>query len=253
MHIKSYLSRIGCESQPSVDLETLKTLHFSHLCTVPFENLDIHAGRKLAPNLDLLYAKIVGRRRGGICYELNGLFAWLLRSIGFDVTVLAAKVHVGDNKWTPDFDHMALAVRVDEKCYLADVGFGDSFLVPLDLTSTDLQDGGRSAYEISSSGGLYTLSKATGSAADLHLQPLFQFTMIPHAIEDFSDRWDFHQSSPDSHFRRKIICSRADVKGRLTLSGSELILSGANERTVAKLDTPEQVKRALSEHFGVVQ
>jgi N-hydroxyarylamine O-acetyltransferase len=253
MHIESYLSRLGYASQPSVDFETLQNLHLSHLRTVPFENLDIHANREIAPNLESLYTKIVSQRRGGICYELNGLFAWLLGSLGFDVTMLAANVYAGDNGWTPDFDHMALAVRIDEKCYLADVGFGDSFLVPLDLTSSELQNGGRSAYRISLSDGFYTLSKAADTAPDLLLQPSFRFRMTPHAIEDFSERWRFHQSSPDSHFRRKIVCSRADAEGRLTLSGSELIISRADKRTVAELETSERVKIALYEHFGIVQ
>ena len=252
MHVESYLSRIGYVSQPSVDFETLKNLHLAHLYTVPFENLDIHADKKIAPNLDALYTKIVTQRRGGICYELNGLFAGLLRSIGFDVTMLAANVHVANNEWTPDFDHMALAVRVDEKCYLADVGFGDSFLVPLDLASSELQNGGRSDYRISVSNGFHTVSKATGAAPESLVQPLFRFKMIPHAIEDFSERWNFHQSSPDSHFRRKIVCSRADMEGRLTLSGREFIMSRANTRTITNLETTERLKIALYEHFGVV-
>ena len=253
MHIEDYLSRIGYTSQPSVDVETLKNLHLSHLYTVPFENLDIHSGKKIAPNLDALYSKIVSQRRGGICYELNGLFAGLLRSIGFDVAILAANVYVADNKWTPDFDHMILVVRVDEKCYLADVGFGDSFLVPLDLTSIDLQNGGGSDYKISVSDGFHTVSKATGTAPESLLQPLFRFKMIPQAIEDFSERWNFHQSSPDSHFRRKIVCSRADVEGRLTLSGMEFIISRANKRMVTNLETTERFNIALYEQFGVVQ
>lgn len=252
MHIESYLSRIGYASQPSVSFETLKNLHLAHLYTVPFENLDIHNDKRIEPKLDALYAKIVSQRRGGICYELNGLFAGLLRSIGFDVTILAANVHIADSEWTPDFDHMALAVRVDGKCYLADVGFGDSFLVPLDLTSSELQNGGQLDYRISVSNGFHTVSKAIGVAAE-SLQPLFRFKMIPHAIEDFSERWNFHQSSPDSHFRRKIVCSRADMDGRLTLSGKEFIISRTNKRTVTNLETTERLNIALYEHFGVVQ
>jgi N-hydroxyarylamine O-acetyltransferase len=253
MHIESYLSRIGYKSQPVADFETLRKLHLSHLCAVPFENLDIHSGKRTVLSVDSLYAKIVSQRRGGICYELNGLFAWLLRSIGFDVTVLAANVYVGGMEWTPDFDHMALAVTINEKCYLVDVGFGDSFLVPLNFTNSDLQNDGRSNYKISLGGGFYVLSKAASTAPDLLLQPSFRVKLIPHSLEDFSDRYTFHQNSPDSHFRRKIVCSRAEVESRITLSGSELIVSTANDRKVTKLGSPEKVKAALYEHFGVVQ
>jgi N-hydroxyarylamine O-acetyltransferase len=253
MHVESYLSRIGYESQPVADFETLKKLHLSHLYTVPFENLDIHVGRNMSLSVNSLYAKIVGQRRGGICYELNGLFAWLLKSVGFDVTMLAANVYVGNMEWTPDFDHMALAVRINEKLYLADVGFGDSFRVPLDLTTGDFQSDGSATYKISLSDGFHTVSKAAGAAPDFLLQPSFRFKMIPHSIEDFSERSNFHQHSPDTHFRRKILCSRADAEGRVTLSGNELIITRANERMVTELDTSEKIKAALYEHFGVVQ
>jgi len=95
--------------------------------TVPFENLDIHLKRPIVLEDNALFDKIVTRKRGGFCYELNGLFAALLRALGFDVVMLSAGVANPEREFGPDFDHMALLVTL-EQSWLADVGFGDSFV-----------------------------------------------------------------------------------------------------------------------------
>ena len=68
--------------------ETLRDLQVAHLSTVPFENLSIHSGEPIVLNEDALFAKIVEQKRGGFCYECNGLFAGLLRALGFEVAML---------------------------------------------------------------------------------------------------------------------------------------------------------------------
>src|SRR5215470_1616306 len=132
-----YLERIHCHSlevgsragPPSLPL--LRRLHAAHMLAVPFENLSIHVGEPISLGVDALYDKIVRRRRGGFCYELNGLFAWLLRHLGFTVTLLSARVAQPDGGFTPEFDHLALVVPdIDGADWLADVGFGDSFHRP---------------------------------------------------------------------------------------------------------------------------
>lgn len=249
----AYLARIGYHGQPAADLATLRALHLAHMRTVPFENLDIHADRAIVLGEEALYAKIVGRRRGGICYELNGLFAWLLRSIGFDVTLLAANVHVDADRLTPDFDHMVLLVAIGGKRYLADVGFGDSFLLPLALDQDGFQDDGVAQYGVRQANGDYTLVRANASDREAPPTPLFRFQATPRILDDFHDRCGFHQHSPDTHFRRKIVCSRAGEAGRITLRGDELIVARGLERDVTPVTTPAQVEAILREHFGVVR
>ena len=85
-------------------------MHRAHLLAVPFENLDIHLGRPISLDQDALFGKIVTRRRGGFCYELNGLFALLLRELGFEVTLLSAGVARADGGFGPEFDHLTLLV-----------------------------------------------------------------------------------------------------------------------------------------------
>src|SRR5215210_4041066 len=89
---KAYLRRIGYSGPLDPCAETLRGLHRAHMLSVPFENLDIHLERVIVLDEDKLLSKVVGQRRGGFCYELNGAFAALLRALGFDVTMLAAGV-----------------------------------------------------------------------------------------------------------------------------------------------------------------
>jgi N-hydroxyarylamine O-acetyltransferase len=251
MDIDSYLVRIRAVRPASPDLQALCTLQLAHLQTVPFENLDIHAGVPIILDDASLFAKIVGRRRGGICYELNGAFAWLLRALGFDVTIVAANVHDGAGDWTPDFDHMALVVSIDDERYLVDVGFGDSCRVPLALTQCGRQDDGVQDYAMASDGGWYTLSKAQAADPALSLQPSFRFNLTPRSFEEFVPRCHFHQTSQESHFRRKTICSRASAAGRITFTGTELVFTKGTARSVTPLADVAAADNALADSFGI--
>lgn len=252
MQVKEYLTRIGFSTSYSVDLSTLSTLHLQHLRTVPFENFDIHANTKIVLREEELYEKIVRRRRGGICYELNGLFAWLLKMLGFDVMTIAANVYNNEGDLSPDFDHMVLMVNINDERYLVDVGFGDSFLVPLNLAQPGIQSRQESGYVISMTNGFYTLSRNTDADNLATNKPLFRFELTPRSLDDFVERCDFHQYSAESHFRRKTICSRALPDGRITVSGEELIVSRGAERNVTKMNSAHEVTRVVRDHFGVV-
>src|SRR3972149_5708622 len=127
MDIPSYLARIRCTGPIQLDYQTLRILQRDHMFTVPFENLDIELGKPILLNVEALWDKIILDHRGGFCYELNGLFAWLLKQIGYEVTYLNARVYKEDGSLGIDFDHLALIVRAPSmpERWLADVGFGD--------------------------------------------------------------------------------------------------------------------------------
>jgi N-hydroxyarylamine O-acetyltransferase len=133
MNVSAYLDRIHYTQHLKPDVETLHGLHLAHMCSVPFENLDIGLKRPIKIDEVSIWQKIVSQRRGGFCYELNGLFAWLLRHAGFDVTCLNARVFNRAGELGIDFDHLALLVKIPSQPtpWLADVGFGDSFNEPL--------------------------------------------------------------------------------------------------------------------------
>src|SRR5512132_3541091 len=143
----AYLERIKYYGSLVPAAETLRALQVAHLLTVPFENLSIHAGQAIVLDDEALFTKIVTNKRGGFCYEANGLFAALLRALGFDVTMLSAGVANANGGFGPEFDHMALMVRLVER-WLVDVGFGDSFREPLLLDGRAEQMQGERSYRI---------------------------------------------------------------------------------------------------------
>ncbi|HET9530927.1 MAG TPA: arylamine N-acetyltransferase, partial [Blastocatellia bacterium] len=145
MDLKAYLERIGYKGSLLPSSGSLRDLQLSHLLTVPFENLSIHTNEHILLRNAWLFDKIVLRRRGGFCYELNGLFAFLLGQLGFNVTMLSAGVARPDGGFGPDFDHMTLMVSLEDR-WLVDVGFGDSFRQPLLLDRRDVQKQGERSY-----------------------------------------------------------------------------------------------------------
>ncbi len=130
LHIDAYLERVGYQGPLEINSHTLRDLQLAHLLTVPFENLSIHADEPIVLEDGALFDKVVKRRRGGFCYEFNGLFAALLRALGFNVSMLSARVAQADGGFTPDSDHMTLLVSL-RRDWLVDVGFGDTFRYPL--------------------------------------------------------------------------------------------------------------------------
>src|SRR6476646_9695089 len=108
--VVAYLDRVGVTTPAAGDAAGLRTLHRAHQLTVPFENLSIHLAEPISLDEGDLLAKILTRRRGGFCYELNGAFALLLEALGAQVTRVAARVYGGEGKLGPLFDHLALVV-----------------------------------------------------------------------------------------------------------------------------------------------
>jgi N-hydroxyarylamine O-acetyltransferase len=235
--------------QPTASL--LGVLHQAHLLAVPFENLSIHYGQPIILEDATLYEKIVRRRRGGFCYELNGLFAWLLRRLGFTVTLLSARVAQPDGGFSPEFDHLTLQVHdLDGAEWLADVGFGDSFRLPLRLQPEIEQDGG--------DGFTYRLTvDATDASwlvrrrAGTDWEAQYRFTLRPHIMADFVERCQFQQTSPESHFTQRRICTLALPDGRVTLSDLRLITTVYGARDERELGSEDEYYSVLAERFGI--
>ncbi|HEX8492556.1 MAG TPA: arylamine N-acetyltransferase [Pyrinomonadaceae bacterium] len=249
MNIKAYLERINYHGSLAPTAETLRELQIAHLLAVPFENLSIHARQPIVLEDDALFTKIVEGRRGGFCYEANGLFAALLRALGFDVVMLSARVANAEGGFGPDFDHMALMVTLEQR-WLVDVGFGDSFLEPLLLDERSEQVQGRRAFRILQDDAHLILMQRDD---DDEWKAQYRFTLQPHAYADYAEMCRYHQTSPQSHFTRARICSRATEEGRITLSEMRFITTtekgGRQERT---LTSEEEYAAILLEHFGIV-
>jgi N-hydroxyarylamine O-acetyltransferase len=250
MSVAAYLQRIGLTAAEPPDLPFLGRLMEAHLGTVPFENLDIVAGRRIELEDDHLWDKVVVRRRGGYCYELNSLFRRLLEALGFDVSLVSGRVfNRKKQEFGPDFDHMALLVRLDHRTWLVDVGFGDSFRRPLALPDGLMADpGGR--FRLRPGLGRpdrFCLEKEEG--ADWVIK--YDFNTMARQINDFAAMNHYQQTSSQSLFAKGLICSLATERGWTTLFGDTLINyeNGTTRRTEIA-DTAHR-DGLISEFFGL--
>lgn len=246
VEVKRYLSRISYGGPTLPSVQTLSQLHRAHLFHVPFENLDIHLGNRIILNVDSLYDKIVCRRRGGFCYELNGLFAWLLAELGFHVTILSARVFDGGRPG-PEFDHLTLLVELKEH-WLADVGFGDSFHQPLRISEPKTQKQGSNSFRLAHEAQSITLYRLQGN---LDWEPQYVFSLIPRQLSEFADMCQYHQTSPKSSFTRKRICTLPTDTGRVTLSNMRLIITEGEQRREEEVIGLNQYSQLLRQHFGI--
>jgi N-hydroxyarylamine O-acetyltransferase len=246
-----YLDRIGYTGNLEPNLETLIGLHRAHLQTIPYENLEIHFGRTLELDLERIFERLVLERRGGWCYEMNGLFAWVLREIGFDVRLVSTQVTRSDGSLMAPGDHVALIVKFDsglktglEQNWLVDVGWGNGFLDPLPLeVGTYTQ--GFLEYRLESHADAWTFFNQQYGADG------FSFRLEPDHFKqpdlgEFQERCTWLQSSPESGFVRVTVCQRFTPEGINTLRGAVLTTirsSGKLERTISSFEEYEQVLR----------
>src|ERR1700684_2018807 len=197
-----YLERIGVAPPPVIDAETLGLLHRAHLAAVASENLSIHLPEPISLAETDLLDKIVRRRRGGFCYELNGLLALALESGGAGVSRVGARVH-GKAGLSVPFAHLALIVRPADGSgpWLADVGFGSHSVYPLLLADRGEQRDPAG-----------TVQLAEGSHCGLDVlkdgQPQYRVELRERSLSDFAPTCWWQQTSPQSHFTQSTICSR---------------------------------------------
>ena len=245
--VDAYLKRIGYAGPLKPNSNLLRNLHRAHLFAVPFENLDISFGLKIICDEDAFLRKIIERHRGGFCYELNGAFAALLRALGFRVTLLSARVPREDGSLSPEFDHLTLRVDLEEP-WLADVGFGDCFLEPLRFAIGFEQPQGGRTYRIVEEKGLLHVER---TEPDDRWKWQYSFTLTPRRLDEFAAMCLYHQTSRESPFTRKKLCTLATADGRITLSDRKLIITRNGRREERMLGSEEEWRSALENSFGI--
>ena len=256
MDIDAYLRRIGLSTRPERTLDGLAELGLAHLCAVPFENLDIAAGRPLSLELEAIYDKLVVRRRGGFCYELNGLFAWLLRELGFDVTLLAGQlVDPTTGEPGPERAHLALLVELDGT-RLVDIGWGEAYRRPFSLhAGNEHVDEGIASYRLEEEGGRWQVVERHDDSLETNLKPTpgwriaYRFDLTSRELADFAEmcRW---QETESPFFTGHRFCTLATPDGRRTLMDDRLIVRASGRRTEHRV-TDEEWPALLAELFGV--
>jgi len=245
MDLQAYFDRIGFSGEARPDAATLGALHRAHLLAIAYENLDVQFGRPLTTDPAEAFEKIVRRRRGGWCYEMNGLFGAVLTAIGFRVTRLAGGVRRDLMGEDVVGNHLVLKVDLDEP-WIADVGFGDGTLDPFPLREGPIRAGGFDyRLEKLSDGWWRFHNHAFGGA------PSFDFTEEPADPALLAARCAHLQTAPDSPFVLNATAQRHREGEILILRGRSLRHvrpDGFDERLI---DSADELEAVLMEDFDL--
>ncbi|GAB4301102.1 MAG: arylamine N-acetyltransferase [Ignavibacteriaceae bacterium] len=247
MDIKTYLARIEYKGAIEPSLTVLSGLQRSHLLSVPFENLDIHYRNKI--EIGKSYNKIVLMNRGGFCYELNSLFCWLLKMIGFDAILVSGRAYNKEKGFGPEFDHMAVIVTIGNQKYLSDVGFGEFAFAPLKLELNCNQTDERGVFRIRKYDDYYLAVEKQTSPGVFTYEYLF--SLQERQPEEFDEMCIFHQTSKESHFTQKMICSLPRDNGRITLTGNKLKITNGDNVSERELNDEREIEKVLWEYFKI--
>ncbi|XP_067883053.1 arylamine N-acetyltransferase, pineal gland isozyme NAT-3-like [Heterodontus francisci] len=257
MDTATYLTRIGYQGSTQPSLENLMEIHRRHVLSVPFGSLGIHCGERITLELPALYRKIVGGRREGFCYEVNGLFSWLLGALGYEVALLSGRVqNIETQVFGPPYDHLILLVELEGRRWLCDVGFGNSFRVPLPLEdgAQAVQENG--VFRLAEDQGTWLLQRSPqGSGCDRASEAtLYKFTLRRRRLEDFAAMCEYQQTSPSSIFACKSFCSLHLPSGHLTYMGRRLIVTeytADGERKATTELEEKEIPHVLKGRFGI--
>lgn len=240
LDLDAYLRRIGQAAATA----SMESLHAAHVRSIPFENLDVILGTHPGIGFDAIQAKLVGRQRGGYCYEHALLFAAVLERLGFEVTRRVARV---DPDKSGPRTHALLKVRVDEQDILADVGFGDGMLHPMPLKDGVVVDQAGWEHRLTQQDGVWTLAKKTPDgwvpqhASDDEPQRLIDYEVYHHYVS----------THPNSPFSSKPVVMRLSDGLCRRLVGNELIHEYADGRVERRLVSADELG-ALLESLDVV-
>ena len=245
-----YFRRIQYSQAPGVNLQTLRDLHLLHLQRIPYENIDVFCRRGARLDPETLIEKILLRRRGGYCFEQNGLFFMALTALGFRCHPNMARVH--RNRPRPGGrTHQVNLVELEGETWVCDVGFGGSgFRHPLPLQA-DLeveQLGEVYRFHESDLHGFY-LQKRWGE----EWQPLYTFKVDPTLPIDMEIANFYTANSPDHVFLSTIMGTRMTERGRVTLSDHTFKVFDLTRDTMQRVVVTDFAAYLahLQEHLGV--
>jgi len=242
-----YLERIGLRSIADVSDDALADLHKKHVFEIPFENLDVHFGQLFDLMIERIYQKVVCNGRGGFCYELNLLFNWLLNELGYSSRIVSCRIFNEQGERGPEYDHMAVYVDTGRK-FLLDVGFGDLFVIPLEITN-GAQSDGRNFFRIDPwEGNDYVLSM---SADGVVYAKRYTFNLDNIKATDFDVICLDKQTNPNSYFVKNVICTKPTTKGRVTIFNDKLIERNGDLKIETSIPGSDALRWCLKNNFGI--
>ena len=248
MQLQAYFERIGYRGGVAPDFATLRDLLSAHIYAIPFENLDVQLGCPLTTAPENAYAKIVESRRGGWCYEQNGLFGWALEEVGFDVTRIAAAVMHHERGDASNANHLCLLVRCREssRIWLADVGFGGGMIRPIELAEGDHT---QAPFRL----GLRQLEDDSWrfweNMGDGEFS--YDFTARPGDETALSNKCENLQTDPESGFVLNLVVQKRTPNQHLSLRGRVLQVGTANGIKTEVLTSAEELQKTLMNVFDL--
>jgi N-hydroxyarylamine O-acetyltransferase len=248
LDLDAYCARINYTGSREVSAATLKGLHFAHAHNVPFENLDIHLGQTISLQPADLFAKIVTRKRGGYCYEVNSFFAMILQAFGFQVHGLLARVRFSMSALRPR-SHQLLLVTLDNQAWIADVGFGSCCLrEPVRLTPDVVNEQGPDSFRLKTETGQTYLLEAFLAG---RWQDLYEFTLEPFDLVDYEPFNYWNSTSPHVRFTQQKLCTIPTPEGRIVAVDMEFKIHGRQGTQTIMAKTHEEYLELLRAHFGL--
>ena len=243
-----YLARIGYRGPVAPTLEVLAALQAAHIAAIPFEAIDALTGAGIDIGAESVDAKLIGQRRGGYCFEQNGLFLRVLREIGFEAEGLLGRVRwmLPDDAPPTPRTHMVVRVTFGGQRWLTDVGFGAAVPPqPLAMDSEEAQPTRHESYRVIRQGAEWQVA----AAIEGEWRTLYRLDDVaPPAIDYELGNW-YTSAHPASHFRHQLIAARTTADARYGLRDNRLTTRLADGRIDRRYLTAEEIERTLAEIF----
>ena len=246
MNIQHYFNRIGVEGPLRADLDCFRRLHRAHALTLTYENLDVQLGVPVTREIEAIFDKLVARRRGGWCYEMNGILGWALEEVGFEVKRLAGAVArdvAGDSVIGT---HLVLLVRVDGEDWIGDVGYGDGLIDPVRLREGAISGNPLACSLQRIEGGWWRYLNDPRSGG-----PNFDFNPDVATEALLDDRCDFQQRDPASPFVQNAVVQRWTGDAHYSLRGRVLRVLTVEGEEKSLIDSSADYVRRLREAFAI--
>lgn len=246
--LHAYLERIHYDGSLKVNAETLRDLHIAHTFNIPFENLDIHLGKPISIAPEAVFDKLVRRKRGGYCYEMNGLFANVLGTLGFSVQLLMARIMAGYTETRP-LTHMLLLVTINGERWIADVGNGRTgLLAPLPLKNNAPETQFTETFRLRTEDDYHYIFQGMDAGQWIDV---YAFTLETYLPVDYTLANYYNSTSPESRFTQRKIATMPTAEGRISMVETEFKIRSGDHIKIITAPDENSYYAMLKTYFGL--